>query len=87
MFALSKTAHTALFPLEAQSPKHLAYVEWFTDFANAPNPVHGMYRVKHDVQNGERLASIIPVKSIRRTVLLFPAFGPVAPREWTTSNV
>ncbi|KAH9837658.1 uncharacterized protein C8Q71DRAFT_706547 [Rhodofomes roseus] len=87
MFHTPKTAHTTIFPLEHQSPKHLAYVEWFTDFANAPNPVHGMYKVKREVQNGERLASIIPVKNIRRTVLLFPSFGPVAPHDWTTSNV
>ena len=87
MFVLPQTAYNALFPQEPFPPRHLAYVEWFTDFANAPNAIHGLYKVKRELQDGVRLSSIIPVKSIRRTVQLFPVFGPVAPQDWTSSNV
>ena len=87
MFVLSRTAYDALFPQEPFPPRHLAYVEWFTDFTNQPDAIHGLYKIQREVQDGTRLASIIPVKSIRRTVQLFPAFGPVVPREWTSSNV
>ncbi|KAH7919379.1 hypothetical protein BV22DRAFT_1023101, partial [Leucogyrophana mollusca] len=35
----------------------------------------------------ERQASVVPVASLRRSIHLIPKFGPVAPREWTSSNV
>ncbi|KAJ7488757.1 hypothetical protein B0H11DRAFT_1720307 [Mycena galericulata] len=35
----------------------------------------------------ERIASIIPIENIRRTIHLFPQFGPVVPRAWRNQNV
>ncbi|KAJ7488789.1 hypothetical protein B0H11DRAFT_1720260, partial [Mycena galericulata] len=45
---------------------------------------HGMYKISRAV---ERAASIIHVANIRRSIHLFPQFGPVAPWEWTSENV
>ncbi|KAF8873439.1 hypothetical protein BD779DRAFT_1477023 [Infundibulicybe gibba] len=39
-----------------QPPKHLAYVEWFTPFKNAPEPHHKMYRISRSMSRGERVA-------------------------------
>ncbi|KAJ7147205.1 hypothetical protein C8R46DRAFT_918137, partial [Mycena filopes] len=64
----------------------LAYVEWFSPFTD-PEPDHLMYNVKRSMKDGERLASIIPVGNIRRSVHLLPRFGPVAPENWKSSNV
>ena len=74
-------------PVNTSSPpEHLAYVEWFSKFST-PESNHQMYRVKHSIQNGERVASVIPVSSIRRSVHLFPKFGRVVPDDWTSENV
>jgi len=86
IFSLPRAA-LPLFAIAASPPpKYLAYVEWFTAFS-APDPDHGLFKIKRVVRDGDRLASIIPLLSIRRSVYLFPMFGPVAPREWTSGNV
>jgi hypothetical protein len=43
--------------------------------------------VKRQLKDNHRLTSVIPVSSIRRSVHLFPKFGPIAPKEWTSSTV
>ena len=47
-----------------------------------------MFKVRplKDAQ-GDWICSIVPVGNIRRSVHLIPKFGPVAPAEWTSSNV
>ncbi|EIM79496.1 uncharacterized protein STEHIDRAFT_69427 [Stereum hirsutum FP-91666 SS1] len=73
-----------LFPA-TPPPRHLAYVEWFKPFTTV-NGNHRMYKVSRAIQNGVRSASIIPVASIRRSVHLFPLFGPHVPDGWTTNT-
>ena len=68
-------------------PKHLAYIEWFTPFTT-PHPDHGLYAVSRGVtRQGVRRAGIIPVDDLERSCHLYPDFGPVAPRAWTSSSV
>lgn len=77
-----------LFGAQEQPPKHLAYVEWFKLAESKPHKSHNLYRIRRDLNAaGERLASIIPVDAIRRSVHLFPQFGSIAPREWQSHNV
>ncbi|KAN0124797.1 hypothetical protein V8E52_001349 [Russula decolorans] len=66
---------------------HLAYVEWFSPFAAAPDPKHRMYKVTRMLRNGHRSASIIRVDTILSSVHLFPRFGATTPREWNTFTV
>ncbi|KAJ7737437.1 hypothetical protein DFH07DRAFT_752997 [Mycena maculata] len=75
-----------LFSPGLSPPKHLAYVEWFSPFT-FPEPHHLMYKVNRSLKDGDRIASIIPLANIRRSVHLLPKFGPVAPPEWKSSNV
>ncbi|KAG2029856.1 hypothetical protein BDR03DRAFT_975485 [Suillus americanus] len=86
VFTLTSQATAALFHTPENLPTHFAYVEWFTPFGQ-PEANHGLYKISHLVRNGERLASIIDISDIRRSVHLIPKFGPVAPREWTSSTV
>ena len=71
---------------DGTSPQHLAYIEWFTKFT-APDRDHQMFKLNRSLENGERVASIIPISTIRRSVHLFPKFGPVVPEGWTSDNV
>jgi hypothetical protein len=67
--------------------KHLAYVEWFSSFPSTPDRNHGLYKVTRSFMDGKRLTSVIEVSSIRRSIHLFPKFGRIAPRHWTSNNV
>ena len=72
---------------EARAPsERLAYVEWFSKFTS-PESDHGMHKLKRGVEGGERVASIVPVSSIRRSAHLFPKFGRAIPEDWTSDNV
>jgi|SRR5882757_3795922 len=87
VFQMLPKHNTTLFRSTTIMPKHLAYVEWFSPFALNPGNNHGMYAITRSLKDGKRLASVIPVSDIARTVVLFPKFGPLTPREWTCNNV
>ena len=79
----------ASFPLQTQAhlSQHLAYVEWFTSFPTRPDINHGMYKITRSYICGDRLASIVPVKNISRSVHLIPKFGRVVSPTWKSTNV
>ncbi|KAI0826679.1 hypothetical protein BC628DRAFT_251427 [Trametes gibbosa] len=85
VFKLPKAACEELFP-DVLVPGHLAYIERFTPFT-APDPVHGLYKVtrRRDAA-GARLATVVEVRSIRRSCHLLPVTGASVPREWTSST-
>jgi hypothetical protein len=87
IFRLPDAAMKHLFLPHRQPPRHLAYVEWFAPFPTAPEPGHLMYKLVRTIRNGQRLASILPVQSFRRSVHLFPKCGPSIPLDWTSSTV
>lgn len=66
--------------------ERLAYVEWFSKFA-APDNNHGMFKLNRSLEDGERVASIAPISTIRRSAHLFPKFGPLVPEGWSSDNV
>ncbi|KAJ6459244.1 hypothetical protein C8R45DRAFT_1056242 [Mycena sanguinolenta] len=83
VFKLSRKVTAGLFP-GVPPPGHLAYVEWFSAFPRQPEPNHLMYKIS---RLEERIACIIPIENIRRSIHLFPQFDPVVPRSWTSQNV
>lgn len=86
MFRIPPKAEAALFG-NLQTPEHLAYVVWFTPFSSNPDINHGLYKISHYVKDGYRVSSVVPVSQIKRSVHLFPDFGAVVPREWSSTNV
>ena len=76
-----------LFRSHVAPMNHLAYVEWFSQIPQNPELNSSMYKISRSFKHGKRVASIIRVSDIFRSVALFPKFGMVAPREWTSANV
>ena len=72
--------------LDVISSERLAYIEWFSKFT-APDSNHRMFKLNRSLEDGERIASIVPISSIRRSVHLFPKFGPSVPEGWSSDNV
>jgi len=87
IFSLPSRATPFLFQGHVDVPKHLAYVEWFSEFRPNAEAHHLMYKVTHSIKDGKRDSAVIRVSDIERSVALIPKFGPVAPREWTSANV
>ncbi|KAI0040234.1 hypothetical protein FA95DRAFT_1503142 [Auriscalpium vulgare] len=87
MFSLTKTAHEKTFGVHSDAPRHFAYVEWFSKFGPAAEPHHNMYRVQRSFRDNQRLASIVDISDLIRSIHLIPRFGAVAPRNWTSANV
>ena len=79
----------ALIFTEDKMPEYLAYVEWFniTQQQARHDEYHTLYRLKRDLQNGDRLAQIVPLANIRRSIQLMPHFGKKKPEDWNSSNV
>ncbi|KAK7017364.1 hypothetical protein R3P38DRAFT_3320667 [Favolaschia claudopus] len=48
-----------------------------------PPHVQAYYKVKRSLKDGVRMASIVSVANIRRSIHLLPKFGPIAPQHWT----
>ncbi|KAG2064838.1 hypothetical protein BDR04DRAFT_1130628 [Suillus decipiens] len=76
-----------LFPPTVNVPPHLAYIEWFTPFPSAPDRNNGLYKLSRLMHGSNRVASIVPVGDIVRSVHLIPKFGDTAPREWKSKTV
>ncbi|KAI9432312.1 hypothetical protein BJY52DRAFT_1132789 [Lactarius psammicola] len=87
VFHLPKTAAASIFTSSRPAPPtDLAYVEWFSPLTLASES-HGMYRTSRSYRDGRRLASIIPLANICRSVQLFPVYGPLAPQQWQGATV
>ncbi|KAJ6550698.1 hypothetical protein B0H10DRAFT_2169918 [Mycena sp. CBHHK59/15] len=87
IFSIPEKSIEKIFKAGVNVPKYLVYVEWFTAFKSQPEPNHLMYKISRLEKHGARVSSIISIDNIRRSVHLFPKFGRVAPREWTSSDV
>lgn len=88
VFSLPDRFFPIMFSNGAEVPQHLAYVEWYSPLSDNPEQNHLLYKVSPQKEpDGTRVCSIIPLANIRRSVHLFPKFGPFAPQEWTSSNV
>ena len=77
-----------MFSTDVAIPQHLAYVEWYTPFSDAPERHHLLYKISplRDKEGGH-ICSVIPLENIRRSVHLFPKFGSSVPQAWTSSSI
>ena len=86
IFSIPESTLPFLFPSGNYPPRHLAYIEWFSNFTT-PDRNLKLYKVSRSFKNGDRLVSILPVSHIRRSVHLFPKWGTTVDMEWTMDSV
>ncbi|KAN0140201.1 hypothetical protein V8E53_002097 [Lactarius tabidus] len=87
VFQLPSKIIPQVFPSsDVTPPQHLAYVEWFSSIPTAPDNNTQLYKVSRLIQNGQRVASVIPVDHILSSIHLLPRFGQGTP-SWNTFSV
>ena len=52
-----------------------------------PKPYHELYSLKRTIRNGERMAIVVPIGYLQRSIYLFPAFDTNHGEVWKASNV
>ena len=62
-------------------------MEWFSAFENNPLADHQFYQIERLFNGNDRLASIIPLSNISRSVHLIPKFDPINYRKWSSADV
>ena len=87
IFTLTPTAVRAAFPPQSPPPLYLAYVEWFSAFDDNPLANHQFYKVEKLFNGDHRLASIISLSNISRSVHLSLKFDPAEYRKWSSASV
>ncbi|KAG2349243.1 hypothetical protein BDR05DRAFT_1028905 [Suillus weaverae] len=79
IFSLPSKSVPLLFLPTVKVPTHFAYIEWFEPFTLAPDRHHGLYKLLRSLHGGEKVASIVLLANIVRSVHLMPNFGVVVP--------
>lgn len=88
IFSIAELAKDTTFHDRADDvPEQLAYIEWFSQRKRYPGKHHGLYKIKRSLRQDERMVSILPIDRIKRSVSLFPVFGPALNPSWTKDNV
>lgn len=89
VFSLPESSLDVLFNDGVEVPQHLVFVEWFSAFTPNPERNHGLFKIRplRNREDGSPVTEVIPLANIRRSVHLYPQFGPFAPIEWTSSTV
>ena len=87
IFSILEKHHSLMFKPHVSILLHLAYVEWYTALSWT-DPNYGMFKIspKKD-NNSNHVCSVVPIGNLQRSVHLLLKFGPVAPPEWTSSNI
>ncbi|KAH9905099.1 uncharacterized protein B0H18DRAFT_883959 [Fomitopsis serialis] len=86
VFSLPQKYLLRLFPTLTQVPRHLVYIEWFSKFTAEPDPRYQMYKVQRLTGNA-KIASVVPLTLLERSVHLFPKWGGPVPNAWQSTNV
>ncbi|KAG1844793.1 hypothetical protein F4604DRAFT_1520032, partial [Suillus subluteus] len=62
-------------------------IKWFMPFPSAPDQNNRLYKLSRSMCGSDRVASIMPVGDIVRSVHLIPKFGDTALREWKSKTI
>ncbi|KAJ8075302.1 hypothetical protein PM082_019638 [Marasmius tenuissimus] len=87
IFSLPSTNLDLILPSNLPPPKHLAYVEWFSNFVRNPELHSHLYKIKKEARGDFPLVSVLPLNLIKQSVHLYPKWDPAALAEWESETV
>ena len=87
LFSIPEKYVARLFTSGRPIPRIFAYIEWFDKFEKAPSGPMRLWSVKRSITDGHRMALLIPIGHIFRSVHLFPNWTGDNVREWSSTNV
>ena len=87
LFSIQEKYATRVFNNDRPIPRVFAYIEWFDNFEKVPTGPMRLWKVKRSIEDDHRMALIVPIGHIARSVHLFPDWNADDVKEWSSVNV
>ena len=87
LFSIQQQYAARIFTGDRPVPRIFAYIEWFDEFEAEPTGPMRLWTVKRSMEDGHRMALVIPIGHITRSVHLFPNWNADNVAEWSSVNV
>ncbi|KAL0572146.1 hypothetical protein V5O48_009824 [Marasmius crinis-equi] len=87
IFSLPTENLGLILPPNLPPPKHLAYVEWFSNFTRHPEPYSHLYKLKKEYRGEHPLVSVLPLNLVKHSVHLYPRWDMAKLADWESDTV
>ena len=87
LFSIPEKYAARVFTNGRPVPRIFAYIEWFDKFEKKPTGPMRLWSVQRSIKDGHRMALLIPIGHIVRSVHLFPNWTADDVKDWSSINV
>ena len=87
LFTIQEKYAARVFTGGRPVPRIFAYIEWFNKFEKQPTGPMRLWSIQRSIEDNHRMALLIPIGHIARSVHLFPNWTADDVKEWSSVNV